>query len=102
MDFPSPPIELQPKHLAQFLLQVLDALQVVHDALRELSQPDIDEGEDKALLAAVMLVDGAEAHPGLAGDVADIGLVKIGVRKNIQYRCFEPLMNLGFERDEHC
>jgi hypothetical protein len=67
---------------------------MIDDPIGELAHPDIDKGENQPLFAAVMLVDGGKTDPGSIGDIPDTRFVEIGVGKNIQYRCLEPLVDI--------
>lgn len=90
-------VELQPENLAKFFFEVLYALKVIDDAIRQFSHPDIDEGEDQPLLAAVMFVNGREADPGFFGDIANRSPVEIGIGKNFQHGLFKSFMDVAIQ-----
>lgn len=95
-------VKLQPENLAKLFLKVFNSLQVVDNAVRQFSHPDIDKGEDQPFLAAVMLVNRGKAHPCFVGNIADGRTVKVGIGENLQDRILKSFVYVSAQFVQLC
>lgn len=90
-------VKVQPKYLSELFLEVLNAVEMVLNAIGKVAHPDIDISKKEALFTAEMFVNGGKAHASPFGNITDTGFMEIRGGENFQDGSFEAPLHFRIE-----